>query len=349
MKFLFQTQIGVEQITELELEQKFKSSHSFDYSGFVPHKNGIVQIDWRSETNLDFWKSLGTVEDSFFVLDYVKDVPDGTTPKDLMKRLDIGKIKKNLDFFFDKLNDFDNSGDFRFVTRKKSFHDFRRMDLNREVKDFFGRNINRVNVSEEEGKKEIWTTLVKNRLIVGVRLTTKEKRHGYYKIAMVHGSLRPTVAYAMNFLTDINSKDSIWDPFCGAGTIGAELIDNFKFGKLICSDISDEAIASAKENLANTKGFKKFKSKVSVKNQDFFESKDYADTIITNLPFGLQYSIGSDFVKNLQEKFQNVKNLKQITLLFPEVINIPNFQLTRKFELEVLGRSCWVLVYKKAK
>lgn len=370
MKFLFQTQIGVENITELELEKKFKGKFSIDYVGFVPHKNGIVQIDWRdfvwnSEAaprsgeadnsspensnlqNLDFYKSLGTVEDSFFVLDYIKDVSDGTTPKDLMRQLDIGKIKKNLDFFYDKLNTFGNSGKFRFVTRKKSFHDFRRLDLNREIKTFFERNINRVEVTEEEGVKEIWTTLVKNRLIIGVRLTTKEKRHGYYKTAMVHGSLRPTVANALAFITDINSKDSLWDPFCGAGTIGCEIVDNFKFGKLILSDISEEALTATKENLSNTKGFKQFKGKVSIKKQEFFDSKDFATTIISNLPFGTQYLIDEDFEQNFINKLQTIKNLKQVTLLFPEVINIPNFQLTRKFEIEVLGRKCFALVYKK--
>ncbi len=363
MKFLLQTQIGIEAITELELEKKFKSKYSMDYIAFVPHKNGLVQIDCpepsvtgsqkgnlqRPGIDLDFYKDLGTVEDAFYILDYVKDIPKESTTRDLLRKLDINKIKKNLDFYFDKLNNFDNLGDFRFVTRKKAVNDFRRVDLNRDIKTFFERNISRVKVTEEEGVKEIWTTLVKNRLIIGVRLTNKAKRHGYYKTSMVHGSLRPTVANAMAFVSDIYSKDSIWDPFCGAGTIPCELIENFKFGKLICSDISEDAINATTENLGNTKGFKQFKSKVALKVQDFFESKDYAATIISNLPFGTQYSFGADFKNKLARKFNEVKDLGQITLLFTEVLEIPNFQLTRKFELEVLGHHCFILVYKKVK
>lgn len=370
MKFLLQTQIGIESITELELEKKFKGKYSLDYTGYVPHKNGIVQIDCPALLNAglrsapesaelrqsaagrkpmphDFYKHLGTVEDAFLVLDYIGDIPGESTTRTLLEKLNINKIKKTVDFFFDNLNDGDKNASFRFITRKKAAHDFRRLDLNRSIKDFFDRNINRVKVTEDEGTKEIWTTLVKNRLIVALRLTSKEKRHGYYKTATVHGSLRPTVANAMCFVTDIHSKDTVWDPFCGAGTIGCELVDNFKFGKLILSDISEEALASTRENLSNTKGFKQFKAKVSAKNADFFESQDYAHTIITNLPFGSQYSIDSNFIQNLKDKLYDLKNLTQVTLLFPEVISLPGFQLTRKFELEVLGKSCWLCVYKK--
>jgi len=349
MKFLLQTQIGVEKIAELELEEKFKGQYSLDYTGFVPHKNGLIQLDWRSEENLDFYKSLGTVEDAFFVLDYVKDLNIELDAKGVVKKLDLKGLKSELDYFFDKLNPFDKTKSFRFVTRKKSPHEFRRMDLNKEIKGFFETLVKRVDVTDEEDKKEIWTTLIKNRLIVAVRLTNRDKRHGYYKVARVHGSLRPTIAYSLAYISEIRSKDTIWDPFCGAGTIPCEICENFKFKKLIASDINSEAIEATKQNLNSTNSFNKLKGKVSVRLEDFFESNNYGDLVITNLPFGKQYNLNPDFMADFFNKLDQVKNLRQVTILFINTIEVPGWQMTRRFELQVLGQDCYAMVFRKVK
>ena len=349
MKFLLHTQIGIEKITEVELSDKFKKFYSLDYSGYVPHKNGIVQIDWRNEDKLDFYNELGSIEDAYFILDYVNNIPQLWTLKDIYRSLDKSKIKQNLDFFFDNLNDFGNSPEFRFVTRKKAANDFRRIDLEESIKDFFKNNISRAKVTSEEGVKEIWITLVKNRLIVAVRLTTKEVRQSYYKKALVSGTLRSSVAYSMAYLSDITSKDTIWDPFCGAGTIGCEISENFNFKKFICSDISNEAIEASKLNFSNLNSYKKNKSKISFRNEDFFDSKNYSDIIISNLPFGNKYEKNEAFIDDFFEKCTSIQNLKTITLLYTEIPQDFNWQLTRKFSVQVLGYPAYILVYKRNK
>lgn len=349
MKFLLQTQIGIEKITELELEQKFKGQYSFDYSGYVPHKNGIVQIEWKNDKNLRFYEELQSVEDAFLILDYVPDIAQTNNLKYIYQRLDREKIARNLDFFFDNVNDFGNSKEFRFITRKKAANDFRRVDLQDSIKEFFKRNIRRAEVTSKEGVKEIWTTLVKNRLIVTVRLTSKEKRQGYYKSSMVSGTLRPTVAYSMAFLAEVTSKNVVWDPFCGAGTIGAEISENFKFGKLILGDKSEEAVEATKNNLANLKSFKNNKGKIAVRNEDFFASKNYSDILISNLPFGNKYEINEDFIKQFFEKVHGIKEIKRIVILFPEAIESPTWQLTRKFPVQVLGYPAFIQVFQRLK
>jgi 23S rRNA G2445 N2-methylase RlmL len=347
MKFLLHTQIGIENITELELLSKYKSDYSLDYAGYVPHKNGIVQVDWRNEATYDFYKNIGTIEDAYVILSFTKDINAEANLTSIYKLLDGDEIKKNLDYFFDKLNIFDKSGKFRFVTRKKSPHEFRRIDLDEMVQDFFKKNLKRVDVTDEEGVKEIWTTLIKNRLIISVRLTPKDLRTGYYKKASVNGSLRPSVAYAMSFVADFHSKDTVWDPFCGAGTIGCEVSENFKFKKLINSDISTEAIDAAKINYSNLKSYKQNKGKITFKVEDFFKSNMYADIIITNLPFGNKYEINEDFIKEFFLKSFDVKDLNQIVILFPEAVESYSWQLTRKFPVQILGYPAFILVYKR--
>lgn len=349
MKFFLHTQIGIESITELELAQKFKGKYSLDHVGYVPHKNGVVQIDWRDDGDLTFYDQLRTVEDAFFVLDYVPNIETNQTLKDIYKKLDIEKIRKNLDFFFDKLNPFDNRKNFRFVTRKKAAHDFRRIDLERMIKDFCKDNLRRVYVNEEEGDKEIWTTLVKNRLIVAIRLTTKEKRHGYYKTSSVNGSLRPTIAYGMAYVAEIKSKDVVWDPFTGAGTIGCEIAEHFNFKKLILADVSENAQQAAKENFNNLTSAKRVKGKVSFRNEDFFESRNYADILISNLPFGLKYEINEDFVQKFFEKVAEINEIKKLVILFPELVESETWQLTRKFPVQILGLDAYIAVYQRRK
>lgn len=349
MKYLLQTQIGLEKITELELSEKFKGMFSLDFSGYIPHKNGIIQIDWRDGKNKFDYNSLGTIEDAYFVLEYVKDIYETVDIYSIHKLFDIKTIKSNLDYFFDNENPFDKNNNFRLVVRKKSAHNFRRIDLQNETEKFFNKKITRAKITKKEGSKEIWVTLLKNRLIVAVRLTTKEKRQGVYKNKGVHGSLRPAVAYAMAFLSEIKSKDVIWDPFCGAGTIPAEIIENFNFGKLFCSDISEDAIAITKDNLNSTKKYSRLKGKVSIREEDFFFSKKYANLIISNLPFGVQYAIDSDFIKKFTSKINEIRNLRQITILFPELLSFEGWQMTRKFLLQLLGRNCYIQVFRKVR
>jgi 23S rRNA G2445 N2-methylase RlmL len=347
MKFFLHTQIGIENITELELYDKFKGKYSLDYTGYVPHKNGVVQIDWREEENLDFYEKLSTVEDAYFVLGYVSNITQNNGLKDIFKAMDVDSMRKNLDYYFDKINKSDNKKNFRFVTRKKAGNDFRRVDLENMVIDFCKKNLRRVTVTQEEGDKEIWTTLVKNRLIVAVRLTTKEKRHGYYKKATVNGSLRPTVAAAMAYIAEIKSKEVLWDPFCGAGTIGCEVSENYNFKKFICSDISPDALEATKTNFDNLRSYKKNKGKISFRHEDFFESTNYADTLITNLPFGNQYEINPQFAQQFFEKLAGIAQIKKIVILFPAVVDNPKWQLTRKFPVQILGFAAVIGVYQR--
>lgn len=346
MKFFLHTQIGIENITELELKDKFKGKYSLDYTGYIPHKNGMVQIDWRDDAPFAY-DQLGSIEDAFYVIDYISDVNEKLSLKDVYKLLNAQRIKENLDVFFNTLNPFDKTRDFRFIARKKAAHDFRRVDLEESVKDFFKKNIKRLQVSEAEGVKEIWVTLVKNRLVIAVRLTTREKRHGYYKTSMVQGSLRPTVGFALGYLAELQNKDTVWDPFCGAGTIGCEISDHFKFNRLLNSDSSIEALSSAKENFSQLKTWKKNKGKISFRNESFFDSKSYASVLISNLPFGNQYEIPEDFAQTFFDKLGTIKELQKIVLLYPHVLEHPDWQLVRKFPVEILGFHAFILRYRR--
>ncbi|MCX8034857.1 MAG: methyltransferase [Candidatus Dojkabacteria bacterium] len=348
MKFLLQTQIGIEKITKLELEEKYKKSFSLDQSGYIPRRNGLLIIDWRDKFQ-KFWDELNSIEDAFFVLEYIKDVSKYFSLKDVIKKIDKEKIASHLKFILDQNIFTDKSLNFRIITRKRSPHNFRRIDLEESLKNFFHSKLPKIKINDDENNKEIWITLVKNRLIITLRLTDKTKRHRFYKHENILGSVRPSVAFAMAYVSDIRSTDTIWDPFAGAGTIPCEILLHFKFKKLLIGDIDESAIEKTKSNLKQIHIYEKLKSKISIRSEDFFSSKRYTKKIITNPPFGDKHLQPENFEEKLIEKINNIPNLQMITLLYPKILKIPGWQLTRKFKLEILGKEAYITVYRKIK
>lgn len=348
MKFLLQTQIGVEKITRLELEEKYKKFFSLDQLGYVPRRNGFLIIDWRDKFQ-KFWDELNSIEDAFFVLEYIKDVNKYFSLKDVIKKIDKEKIASHLKFILDQNVFVDKSLNFRIITRKKSPHNFRRIDLEEGLKNFFRSKLPKIKINDDENNKEIWITLVKNRLIIALRLTDKTKRHRFYKQENILGSVRPSVAFAMAYVSDIKSSDVIWDPFAGAGTIPCEILLHFKFKKLLIGDIDVNALEKTNTNLKQIDIYNKLKPKISIRLEDFFLSKRHAHKIITNPPFGDKHMQADNFEEEFVKKINNIPNLQMVTLLYPKILKISTWQLTRKFKLEILGKEAYITVYKRFK
>jgi tRNA G10 N-methylase Trm11 len=346
MKYLLHTQVGIERVAEIELIDRFKKHCSIDYVGYVPSKNGIVQLDWKGEPQ-DFYNKMGSIEDAFYIVDYVADLGDLLTLKGLYRKIHTDKLKKNIDYFFDKLNPFDKSPEFRLVVRKKSKHNFKRIILQNMMEEFFKKEQKRIHITKEEDHKEIWITLLKNRLIIAIRLTTREKRQRKYKTETIPGSLRPSIAFSMNYLAELKSSDVVWDPFCGVGTIGAELIENFTYSRLILSDLSQENINKTMINLKNTSGYKRFKSKIAVKQCDFFNSNYFANKIITDPPFGKAHEAEDSLVLKIIEKANTIKNLQTMVILHPQIYKGEDWQITRIFPVQVLGFQAYITRYEK--
>ena len=71
-----------------------------------------------------------------------------------------------------------------------------------------------------------------------------------YRRRDVPASSHPTIAAALARAAGARADDVVWDPFCGAGT---ELVERARLGParaLLGSDISADALAAARENLA---------------------------------------------------------------------------------------------------
>jgi 23S rRNA G2445 N2-methylase RlmL len=74
-------------------------------------------------------------------------------------------------------------------------------------------------------------------------------RHRDYKLEHLPGSLRPTAAATLVWLTQPADDDIFLDPMCGAGTILIERAHMGRYRMLLGGDIRAEALTIARDNI----------------------------------------------------------------------------------------------------
>ena len=138
---------------------------------------------------------------------------------------------------------------------------------------------------EDEAGLEIWAHLLIDKVVLGLRLSDERMRHREYKLEHLPASLRPTLAYALVWLSKIEATDTFVDPMCGAGTILIERAQAGRYAQIYGGDLRDEAVSAALTNIGN-----KYKP-ITVQAWDArdlpFDSQTI-DKIVCNLPFGKQ-------------------------------------------------------------
>jgi hypothetical protein len=108
-----------------------------------------------------------------------------------------------------------------------------------------------------------------------------------YRVASVPASSQPTLAAALARLVDAGPADTVWDPFVGAG---AELIEVALLGRcrrLHGTDLSDEALAAAAQNVEAARASGLGPCDISLRHGDALTARPAGVTcIVTNPPMG---------------------------------------------------------------
>ncbi|GLV37658.1 hypothetical protein CBL_13931 [Carabus blaptoides fortunei] len=99
-------------------------------------------------------------------------------------------------------------------------------------------------------------------------------------------SLRPTIAYNMLCLAELQPGDRVVDPLCGGGSIPIECMYGFPNTIVMCGDIHDKAVERTLNNINNQETrlhmpdiFRWDATRLPFKNHEI-------DAIVTDLPFG---------------------------------------------------------------
>lgn len=116
-----------------------------------------------------------------------------------------------------------------------------------------------------------------------LNLSKREWRVGY-----VPAGINPSLAYILCMISNLEKESILLDPFCGSSVIPITALLHFNIKRVICNDISGNAIDASKENF---KAANIDESKYKIFRNDITNSKiskRNVDRILSNLPFGIR-------------------------------------------------------------
>lgn len=253
---------------------------------------------------------------------------------------------------------------FRLVVQMTGEHGYRRIDAR---KAFWRGLQEHVPASwreaEENASIEYWLSIHGDTAVAGVRLSDRTMRHRTYKFEHFPASLRPTVAAAMARLARLKPKQTIVDPFCGAGTILAEawlLIKRLAGGRLeewtptlLGGDIDPHHLKAAETNL---RGLGDFELKKWDARKLPLETGS-VDRVVSNPPFGKQIGTPEEIIplyhKSVGEMHRVLKPGGIAILLVSDVaamkdaIRMVPWKQLQFLPIRILGQPAVILVYQK--
>ncbi|MCD6474781.1 MAG: methyltransferase domain-containing protein [Anaerolineaceae bacterium] len=185
--------------------------------------------------------------------------------------------------------------------------------------------------------------------VMGLRLSKVPLHRRSYKQTHLPGSLKPTIAAALNVLGEVKAGQRVLDPFCGAGTI---LIEAAAHGaEVVGGDISPLAIAASLSN---------FKEADFVTHLHHWDAqslplkKACVDVILTNPPWGGQIQaddIDQLYRRSCAEMRRVLKPGGKIVLLtesvFSEQPYMSDWKVVNQFEISVFGRTPIISVFER--
>lgn len=175
-----------------------------------------------------------------------------------------------------------------FVKQDQDQEIYRR-EIEEAVSSYLLKEFNRWKVMEP-ADIEFWAFYVKKKITLGMRLTKISFRQRTYRDEDRPGSLRPTIAGALVALSDPSPGEIVLDPMCGAGTI---LLERGAWGdgaRLIGCDIDSNAIDLARASAEKARLEIEFLDQDSTEEGVYEELTGTVSRIITNLPFGKQFT-----------------------------------------------------------
>ncbi|MFH0937212.1 MAG: methyltransferase domain-containing protein [Candidatus Daviesbacteria bacterium] len=278
MKFIVYTTKGLELISGSEIKSKIIDTQIIEVAD--------KRIIFKSDTNFKDLISLRTVDDLGVLILTLENTDNINNLVSEINRLNLNDIKKELEKFR-KLS----TNNFSITTSLVGVKSFSTDDLilllSQNIKEKYGWNFTKV----DHTNFDIRVFIDHQMGCVSIRLTQESLQHRTYKGSPKLGSLKPTIAATMIYLTTGGNKNlKIIDNFCGSGTILAEglLMGNKVFG----GDIDPESVNITRENLSNLG----YKIEDNIKHLNALSTnwpEHGFDCAISNLPWGKQVEIKS--------------------------------------------------------
>lgn len=239
---------GLGQITQRELREGF--------SGKLTQLSACRVRDWDLNC-FTFAGSpgdlleLGTIEDLFYQLAAMPLSGAATDLEALQTQIQEAPLDPALALHRQLASRRDHQRtSFRVVVqaRDTSWRHYRRLDMQKAMVQAIRRRFPRWRAVPEDADLEFWLQQADRALLLGLRLSDRQLRHRTYKAANMPGSLRPTIAHALVFLSGVQDGQIFLDPMCGAGTLLLERARAGRHRLLLGGDLNPEALAHTAGN-----------------------------------------------------------------------------------------------------
>jgi tRNA (guanine6-N2)-methyltransferase len=354
--YLVHTQPGFEPVAWSEISARVEGARRIGTRS-VPDRAGMLVFEAPHPERL---ASLRTVEDVFAVVAYRRELP---ADKSALVR--IAATVRGTTHIDDALaartrvTPGSRSGHrlrFKVIARIAGEHEFRRLDFKRAIENAVAeRGDHSWRLDETAAEVELWATMLHDELIVALRLSDDRMRQREYKAVHLPGSLRPSVAAALAFLSDPKPEDVFLDPMCGAGTVLIERAHLGRYAMLLGGDSEPETIAAARENI----GPRYKPIELRMWDAAALALPDASvDKIVTNLPWGIKHGSHREnrrLYPRLLAEFNRVLKpggtmvlLTAETQLMRELWRDRIFRPSRVMQVSVLGAPAAVYLSARA-
>jgi len=278
----------------------------------------------------------------------------------LVKEFQVGRTLDALDSIYEQLSGLEVDGSsFRITCERFGEHQFSSMDVER-VAGQAVLDSNRIPVNLSKPDTEIRLDILKERCLVGIKLT-KVPLHVRYRRVFEHPSaLNPVVAYGMLRLSGMKEGDQLLDPFCGGGTIPIEAVQGWRDVDVLGVDINPRFVEGARRNAAaaGVKGRIRFVEGDATDLQRCLPKGWAPNRVVSNLPFGLRSSISGP-LDRLYEEFlcclrrmdweaESICLLTSKAKLLREAARRAGFKVGERREISYGGITSWINLLEQA-
>jgi tRNA (guanine6-N2)-methyltransferase len=245
---------------------------------------------------------------------------------------------------------------YRVVARMAGEHPFRRVDLQHAVERGIGERDDHVwHLGGDGADVEFWVTMFPGELVLTLRLSDERLRHRDYKVAHMPGSLRPSVAAALGWLSEPAPDDLVLDPLCGAGTVLIERAHLGRYQQLIGGDSNPAALDAARENVGPR--YKPIELHSWDATAIALEAASVSK-VVTNLPWGMRHGSHAEnrrLYPYLIEEFRRVVKpgglivmLTAETRLMADLMSRGVFRPQKILRVSILGAPAAIYVVRIA-
>ena len=198
-----------------------------------------------------------------------------------------------------------NKGSFR--VRFQNENQFAKVDKNlaRRAEDYVLAN-SKLKLDRLSPTNEVWFSIRREGFAFCGELISKRE---FTEKNLNKGELRPEIAYLICCFADINSEDTVLEPFCGYGSIPTQLAKKFRFKKLYISDIEEDRVELTKSRKQISQAPEGL---IDCRTADAMTLSHIEDKsislVITDPPWGFYEDIGDirDFYKKMFKSFDRL-------------------------------------------